>query len=235
MSDPDPVRVELAEGVAVVHLDDGKANAISHALIDAVHDALDRATESAHAVAIVGRPGRFSAGFDLSVMGAGDKPMQDLVLAGAELLCRLYAHPQPVVVGCTGHALAAGALVLLTGDVRVGAAGDFRIGLNEATIGMALPEFGVELARDRLTPAALTASTALGQVHDPEGAVAAGFLDRLVGPDEVVDEAVAEAARLSSLRTGAVGGTKQRLRGPTIRRIRATLLDDVGGLSGPRP
>jgi len=231
---PTPVSVEVVDGVAVVRLDDGKANAISHAAIDALHEALDLALESAHAVAVIGRPGRFSAGFDLSIMGAGDKPMQDLVLAGAELLCRIYAHPQPVVVGCTGHALAAGALVLLSADVRIGASGEFKVGLNEVGIGMALPAFGIELARDRLAPTALTASTVLGQVHDPETAVAVGYLDRLVDADAVAGAAVAEATRLGELRAGAVRETKQRLRAATLRRIRATLVDDVAGLTLPR-
>jgi len=233
MSDPTPVTTEIVDDVAVVRLDDGKANAVSHVVLDGLHAALDQAEEEARAVALVGRPGRFSAGFDLAVMGAGDKPMQDLVLAGAELLCRLYGHPQPVVVGCTGHALAAGALILLAADERIGADGEFRIGLNEVSIGMALPTFAVELARDRLDPRALVACTVLGETHHPAGAVRAGYLDEVVPADAVVDHAIAVARRRCELRAGAVRETKQRLRAATLRRIRATLLDDVASLTLP--
>lgn len=232
-----PLQVTIDDTVAVVQLDDGKANAISHDVIGAFHTALDRSLEEAEAVAILGRPGRFSAGFDLSVMSAGDQPMQELVLAGAELLLRIYGHPQPVVAGCTGHALAGGAILLMASDTRIGAAGDFRIGLNEVGIGMALPVFAVELARDRISSAELTAATAQAKVYDPDGAVTAGYLDRVVAAEEVADAAITEARRLGEMRRGAIGQTKKRLRSATLQRIRATLDEDVAGLSmssGPR-
>lgn len=236
-ADAPPLQLTIDDGVAVVQLDDGKANAISHQVIELFHAALDRSLDEAGAVAVLGRPGRFSAGFDLSVMTAGDQPMQELVLAGAELLLRIYGHPQPVVAGCSGHALAGGAILLMASDTRIGAAGDFRIGLNEVAIGMALPVFAVELARDRLTPTELTAATSQGRIYDPEGARAAGYLDRVVDADAVAGDAVAEARRLADLRRGAVAQTKKRLRSATLQRIRATLDEDVAALtmsSGPR-
>jgi enoyl-CoA hydratase len=223
--------------VAVIQLDDGKANAISHEVIGLFHTALDRSLDEAEAVAIIGRPGRFSAGFDLAVMTAGDQPMQELVLAGAELLLRVYGHPQSVVAGCTGHALAGGAILLMAADTRIGAEGDFRIGLNEVGIGMALPTFAVELARDRISSAELTAATVQARVYGPQDAVTAGYLDAVVSADEVAAAAVAEARRLGDLRRGAVAQTKKRLRSATLQRIRATLDEDVAGLalsSGPR-
>lgn len=228
-----PVRVAVEDDVAVVTLDDGKANAVSHEVIDLVHAALDRALEDARAVVVAGRPGRFSAGFDLKVMGAGDQPMQDLVLAGAGLFLRLYGHPQPVVAACTGHALAGGAIMLLVADTRIGAAGDFKVGLNEVGIGMTLPAFAVELARDRIRPQLLTAATAQGRVFDPHGAADAGYLDRVVEPDETLRAAVEEATRLAALRPAAVAGTKRRLRAATIQRCRATLDDDIAELTAP--
>lgn len=228
-----PVTIHVDDGVAVIRLDDGKANAVSHEVIDQLHAALDRAIEDARAVVIAGRPGRFSAGFDLAVMGAGDQPMQDLVLAGAGLFLRLYAHPQQVVAACTGHALAGGAILLLASDTRIGAEGEFKVGLNEVGIGMTLPSFAVELARDRLATHALTAATTQGRVYDPAGAVAAGYLDRTVPPDDVVSEAVTEARRLAELRTAAVAGTKRRLRAATLQRCRATLEDDIAELTAP--
>ena len=231
MSASDAIDVTIEDDVAVVHLDDGKANALSFEVIDALHESLDRAVTDAHSVLIVGRPGRFSAGFDLKVMQAGDKPMQDLVLAGAEFLLRLYAHPQPVVAACTGHALAGGALLLLSCDTRIGTDGDFKIGLNEAAIGMPLPVFAVELARDRLARTELTAATVQGRIYDPGTAVDAGYLDRLVPGDELVEAAHLEARRLGELRQGAVAATKSRLRGATLRHVRATLVDDVAQLS----
>jgi enoyl-CoA hydratase len=217
--------------VTVLSLDDGKVNALTHEVIDAMHDGLDRALVEADAVVIAGRPGRFSAGFDLKVMGAGDKPMQDLVLAGAELLLRIYAHPQPVVAACTGHALAGGALLLLASDTRIGAEGDAKIGLNEVAIGMPLPVFAIELARDRISSHLFTKATLQAELYDPAGAVVAGYLDWHLPADKVVDEAIVEARRLSEHRRGAVAATKARMRGATLRRVRATLTDDIGELT----
>lgn len=231
MTTSDPLTITIDDGVALLHLDDGKVNALSHQMLDLLHGGLDRALTDANAVVIAGRPGRFSAGFDLSVMSSGDKPMQDMVLAGAEWLLRLYAHPQPTVAACTGHALAGGAITLLACDTRIGAEGDFKIGLNEVGIGLPLPEFAVELARDRLATGHLVKATAQGKIYDPMGAVAAGYLDQAVPADQVLDTAVAEAKRLGEMRRGAVAATKSRLRAATLRRVRGTLTDDIAALT----
>lgn len=232
---PGPVTYELDGAVAVIRLDDGKANAISHEVLDALHEALDRAERDARAVVIAGRDGRFSAGFHLPTMTAGTAEMRGLVSAGAELLLRVYLLPLPVVVACTGHALAAGALVLLVGDTRVGAAGEFKIGLNEVAIGMQLPIFAVELARDRLTSSQFTPATIQARIYDPTDAVAAGYLDVVVTPDEVLPTAVAEAGRLAELRTGAYAETKARARTTTADFLLSTLADDMASVAVPQP
>jgi enoyl-CoA hydratase len=226
------VSYELEGAVAVITVDDGKANAYSHEVLAGLHDALSRAEGEATAVLIVGRPGRFSAGFDLSVMSAGDAPMRALVTAGAELLVRVFTFPMPVVVACTGHALAAGALMLLVADHRIGAEGSFKVGLNEVAIGMSLPLFAVELARYRMPPSRFD-SALVGEVFDPSGAVTAGYLDRIVDGDALLDDAKATAQRLSQLRTGAVSHTKVMARGAIAEHILATLEADMATIGGP--
>src|SRR5262245_1515716 len=186
----------LDDGVPVLRLDDGKANALSPAAIAALEAALDRAEKEARAVLVLGREGRLCAGFDLSVMRAGVEPMRALVTAGAELFLRIAVHPLPIVVGCTGHALAAGAILLLAADTRIGARGAFKIGLNEVAIGMALPIFGFELARERLSKRHFTRAAIQAELYDPDEAVAAGFLDRACDPGAVAETALAEARRL---------------------------------------
>jgi enoyl-CoA hydratase len=231
----DALSYRLDGGVAVVTFDDGKANAMGHAVIEGLGEALDRAEQEATALVLVGGARAFSAGYDLAVMTESTASMQGLVAAGARFLMRLYGSPLPTVAACTGHALAGGALTLLATDERIGPSdAPAKLGLNEVAIGMPLPIFAVELARDRLAPAHLTAAT-LGRVYDPEGAVAAGYLDRLVPRDEVVDAALATAAELAVLRRGAVGRTKTALRGRIVEHVLATLDDDVAALTGPQP
>ncbi len=224
----------LDGGIAVVTLDDGRANAMSSAVVQGLEAALDRAeADGARAVVVAGRPGRFCAGFDLAEMTASLESMRDLVVAGARWMLRLYGFGAPTVAACTGHALAGGALTLLSCDVRVGADVPAKIGLNEVAIGMPLPKFAVELARDRLATAALGPATMGATVYDPAGAVGAGYLDRVVPADELLDEAVAEARRLAELRTGAYAQTKRNVRGAMVERVLAELEGDVGGIEGP--
>jgi len=219
----DAVTTTVEDGVAVVRLDDGKMNALSMTVIEGLHAALDQAQADATAVCIVGNAKALSAGFDLNVMRGGVEGMLELVRAGGQLLMRLYGHPQPTVVAVTGHALAAGVLLVLSCDERVGAQGPAKLGLNETAIGMTLPEFAIELARDRLSKRYLTRATIEAEIFDPEGALAAGYLDKLVPADQCVDTALAEARRLGQLDAKAYGGTKKMIRQATIDKVLPTL------------
>jgi enoyl-CoA hydratase len=225
----------LDDGVAVLRLDDGKANAISRETIAALEEALDRAEKEARAVLLLGREGRFCAGFDLAVMRSGIEPMRALVTAGADLFLRIALHPLPILVGCTGHALAGGAILLLAADTRIGARGEFKIGLNEVAIGMRLPIFGYELARERLSKRHLVRATLQAELFDPEGAVDAGFLDRTCDAGALVETSLAEARRLAALPQPAYSRTKAGLREGLAAGIRATLAEDMARLGGPAP
>lgn len=232
-----PVTYEKQGPVGIITLDDGRANAISASVVDGLNRCLDEidADDEARAVLVVGRPGRFSAGFDLAAMTGSEEGMRDLVVSGGRLAARLLLEPRPVVAACTGHALAMGALLLLAADHRIGAAGDWKIGLNEVAIGMAMPRWGVELARYRLSPTHLEWRLVLGQTGNPEEALEAGFLDRVVAADELIAEATATAERLAELRTGAVAGTKQRLRQGVVERMLDDIEIDLRSVSVPRP
>ena len=227
----DAVTTTIQEGVALVRLDDGKVNVVSHAVIDALHAALDPAEKEATAVAIVGRDGKLSGGFDLSVMTAGPAEAQQLVQRGGELLMRIYGHPQPVVIAVTGHALAAGALLVLACDTRIGADGPFKIGLNETAIGMALPEYAVELARERLSTRWFARCALQAEILDPHQAVEAGFLDRVVPAADLEQTVLDEAARLGQLRAGAYRTTKAKSRQAIIDRVLGNLEADLSDLT----
>jgi len=214
---------ELTESVAVLGFDDGKANAVGHDFLDAMNEGLDRALEEAGAVTIVGREGVLSGGFDLKEFQKGAEASAELIGKGARTLLRLFSHPQPVVIACTGHAIAAGGFLLLTADTRIGGAGDFKIGLTETALGMTFPVFGQELARARLDPRHLTRSFIQSHVYDPDEAVRAGYLDRVLPADQVVDAAKAEAARLAELPGPAYAQNKLDIRRPCIAVIEASL------------
>ena len=226
------VDYRLEGSTAVVTMDDGKANALSDPMMTGLDQALTRAESEATAVVLLGRADRFCAGFDLKVMMSGPDAARALVRTGARLLMRLYGFPLPLVAACTGHALAGGALVLLTADHRVGAAGPFRIGLNEVSIGMPVPVLAMELARSRLAPTELSAATLQARIYEPDGAARVGFLDEVAPADALVGRAVQVASGLGMLSRAAYQGTKQRLRGATIRHILDTLDADMRAFGG---
>lgn len=214
------VTYSLADGIATLTMDDGKANAMAPAMSAALNAGLDRAATEAKAVVIRGRDGVFCGGFDLKIIRGDDEPLKTQMRdAGMTLLKRLYLSPQPIVVAVTGHAIAMGALLLLAGDARIGLAGDFRIGLNETAIGLAMPASGVEIARDRLAPTAFQRAVINAELFSPEDAAAAGYLDQVAASADF-DTAVAEASKtLAELDGATFAEVKRRVRQGTLDRI----------------
>lgn len=219
----DLVTVDVKDDIATLTMDDGKANALSLAMSEAIGAGLDRAEQEAKAIILAGRPGVLCGGFDLKVIRGDDEAAKaDMRNAGMVLLQRLYLSALPLVIACPGHSVAAGGLMLLTGDVRIGAKGDFKIGLNEVAIGLALPVAGIELARDRLTPTALTSAVVLSKLYPPEEAAVVGYLDKAVAPEALMSEAQAAAKGLLELDPAAFAETKRRMRQPIIDRMTAS-------------
>jgi enoyl-CoA hydratase len=216
--------VEITNDIALIRMDDGKANAINFEMIAALNDALDTAEAEAKAIVLAGRDGRFSGGFDLNAFASlGAEGVYKLLDAGAELLLRLYGGPLPVVAACTGHAIAMGVFILNACDTRVGASGEYKIGANEAITGMQLPIFAMELSRDRLSPTHLTRAMVQGFIYNPESAVEAGYLDMLAEADKVEAKAMAVAGQLAQLPGTAYAWNKKSIRKGTLDRIRASL------------
>ena len=224
MSASTPATIEITNDIALIRMDDGKANAINFEMLEALNAALNKAEAEAKAIVLAGRDGRFSGGFDLNAFASlGADGVYKLLDAGAELLLRLYGNKLPVVAACTGHAIAMGVFILNACDTRVGTAGDYKIGANEAITGMNLPIFAMELSHDRLNPTHLTRATIQGFIYDPAGAVEAGYLDMLVEAGKAEASAMAVAAQLAQLPAASYAWNKQAIRKATLERIRASL------------
>lgn len=212
----------------LITMDDGKANALGFDMLAQLDAALDSAEQAGKVVVIAGRHGKFSAGFDLSVMGQGGDDMLDLLRKGANLSRRLLGFPTPVVLAVSGHALAMGALLLLSADYRVGVHGTYKIGLNEVAIGMTLPYFGIELARDRLAKKHLGPAVALARVYDAEGALEAGYLDEAVSEEDLLPRAKYMAEQFARLNMDAHRQTKARTREGLSAALTAAIEKELG-------
>ncbi len=203
---------QLENQVATITLQNGKVNAISHELIAEMHQALDQAEKEQAVVVITGQPGILSGGYDLKVMQSGNEAAMALVKEGSSLSRRLLAFPTPVIVACSGHAVAKGAFLLLSADVRIGVDGPYKIGLNEVAIGMTMHYAGIGLARGRLPAAFFNRSVLCAEMFDPKTAIKAGFLDMVVPEAELGAQAHALATQLSKLNMTAHKNTKLKAR-----------------------
>lgn len=218
----------VQEKVGLLQLDDGQANSFGPDMIQEVYNCLQIAEkdllECEGSLVIAGNSRLLSGGFDLRTMMQGPDVAKKLVNQGAAMIERLVVFPRPLIVAATGHAIALGAFVLLTGDYRIGAANvggkPLKVGLNETANGMFMPEFFMEGARNTIAPQYLREAVGLGLIFDAPRAQMVGFLDEIVPHEEVLDAAVAKAKELAEwCKHPAFRHNKKLLRGPMADRI----------------
>ncbi len=206
------ISYHLEDGIATLTLCNGKVNAISPDVIAAFNAALDQAVLDKAIVIITGQPGILSGGYDLKVMTSGPQNAVALVTAGSTLARRMLSHPYPIIVACPGHAIAKGAFILLSADYRIGIEGPFNIGLNEVLIGMTMHHAGIELARDRLRKSVFNRSVINGELFNPQDAVDAGFLDKVVPAEQLMSSTLAVAQQMKKMNMTAHKNTKLKVR-----------------------
>jgi enoyl-CoA hydratase len=223
-----PVTTTRSGPITSIVMDDGKANVMSLAMLNALHGAFDAAERDRTVPVLSARGRHFSGGFDLNVFKRGSAQDQYLMVrAGAELALRLLSFPTPVVVACHGNAFPMGAFLIMSADHRIAAEGDYRIGMNEVAIGLTVPRFAVEIARQRLTPAYFSRVVLTSEMFGPAEAVTAGFFDRVVPLAELERTAQAAAQAFCTLDMAAHAATKALARGAVIAMIRAMIDEDI--------
>ena len=214
------------DGIATLALNNGKVNALSPEVITAFNAALDRAEQERAVVIVTGQPGILSGGYDLKVMTSGPKEAVALVTAGSTLARRMLSHPFPIVVACPGNAVAKGAFLLLSGDYRIGVEGPYKICLNEVQIGMTMHQAGIELARDRLRRSAFHRAVINAEAFDPQGAMDAGFLDKVVPAEQLQEAALSAARELKKINMLAHRNTKLKVRKALLDNLEAAIAQD---------
>jgi enoyl-CoA hydratase len=214
---------DLKEGVATVVMDDGKANSMSIAMLEELHKAFDRASKDKAVVILTGREDVFSSGFDLNVFGQGAGKVLKMLTLGAELAEKVMSFPMPVITACNGHALPMGAFLMLSADRRICTEGNYQIGLNEVSIGLTVPNFAIEIARQRLTPSEFNRSVVTAYMYTPGEAVVAGFADQVVSSGNLMETAIEVSKALLKLDMSAHRATKMRVRAEALRRVRSAI------------
>lgn len=229
-----PVQYTSKDAYVIITITNGKANAISHEVIDALNIAFNQAEQEKKVVILTGQPGIFSAGYDLKSMTASPEAALELVTKGSKLSLRMLSFPFPVIIACSGHAIAKGAFLLLSADYRIGTEGDFKIGLNEVMIGMTMHHAGIEIAKARLAPIYFERSISNSEIYTPTNAVTAGFLDRIVPEDHLMPTAIKIAEMFSNLNKKAHTETKLKVRKNYLNSLQQAIeQDSIEGLNPP--
>ena len=223
------VSYQSEEHYAVITLNNGKANAISHDVIEGINASLDKAEQENKVVILTGQKGIFSAGFDLKVMTKSSESAKELVTKGSRLSLRMLSFSKPIIVACSGHAIAKGAFLLLSADYRIGVEGDFKIGLNEVMIGMTMHNAGIAIAKARLSEVYLNRSVNNAEIFNPEDALKAGFLDLSVPETDLLPTAIKVAMMFSKLNRKAHAETKLKVRKPHLDALEKGIVLDLAG------
>lgn len=215
------------ESYSIITIHNGKANAISHEVIDNINTYLDQAKKNEKVVILTGQEGIFSAGYDLKVMTKSPESAKELVTKGSKLSERMLSFPMPIIIASTGHSIAKGAFLLLSADYRLGTEGDFKIGLNEVMIGMTMHNAGIEIAKGRLAPVFFERSVNNSEIYTPKDAIIAGFLDKIVPATYLLPTAIKIAEMFSKLNKKAHAETKLKLRKPYLDKIANAIALDM--------
>ena len=212
---------EDRDGIAVLRIEHGKANALDTELCNAIPEAFDAARD-ARAVVLTGTGRFFSAGVDLYRVLEGGKGYLEAFLPA---MCRafecMFVHPAPVIAAANGHAIAGGCLLVAAADQRLMRSDAGRIGIPELQVGVPFPPIALEIMRFATPPQHFQSIVYRAETHEPPDALALGLLDEVVDPGSLLDQALARAERLASVRAETFSITKREIRRPAMDRVRA--------------
>lgn len=209
-----PVELELEGGVLTVTLDRAdKRNALNAALIEGLHQALDRADLDADVCVVLlrGAGKDFCAGADLEeLLASAELSPADNEASAARLgalFTRIRRIPKPVVAAVQGRALAGGAGLATACDLVVAGA-SAQLGYPEIQRGF-VPAMVMAILR-RLTGEKAALDLVLtGRLVGAEEARTLGLVSRVVPDDRLEVDSRALASELARASASALAFTKQ--------------------------
>ena len=204
------------DGIAIVRIQHGKANALDLELVRAITVTMSEVADAA-AIVLTGAGRAFSAGVDLRrIVDGGAAYVQEILPALSAAFLAVFDCPRPVVAAVNGHAVAGGCVIAAACDVRAMCAGT--IGLTELLVGVPFPTSALEIVRHAAGSA--TAFLALtGRTLDPEEARSIGLVDEVIAPEALMARAAELARTLSRVAPDAYALTKHQLHRPARLRI----------------
>lgn len=173
-------RTDHPGGVVQLSLNNGGGNALSGAVLDAIHEALDQVGDARALVLDGGAAKLFSGGFDLTEIVDFDRPaLTTFFERFMAILDRVLRLDCPTVVAVHSHGLAAGFILSLAFDLRVVAKRDLKLGLNEVDLGVMIPASTEALFSERTSPQVALSYGMSGRLFGPDEAARIGYADML--------------------------------------------------------
>lgn len=211
---------EHRDGVAVLQISHGKANALDLALLQALASEIGDLSAETRAMVLTGSDQMFSAGIDLpALLAAGPEYTFELIGALNGLLARLIDLSIPSVAAINGHAIAGGFVVASACDVRLMATGKGRLGLTELLVGVPFPPVALEIVRVAVGDRCARRMVLHGELFSATAAEELGLVDELTAPANLLDRAVEIAGRLGAVPGPAFQLSKRQLMAPLRMRL----------------
>src|SRR6266404_558717 len=215
------MRIERQGPVALLRMENGKANAISAALLERL-DGLIEELGDARAAVITGQGTAFCAGLDLPALVYLDRAtMRGFIRRFEQVILRIFELPIPLIAAVNSHAVAGGCVLALQADVRIGADREARFGLNETQLGIGLPAPVVEILRWQVPGSSLAPLALEGRLVSPREALQLGLLHEVVPEADLLSRALERATTLAALPPAGLRMVKESLRKPAAVAARA--------------
>jgi Delta3-Delta2-enoyl-CoA isomerase len=204
------------DDILELRLDRPPANALDQALIASLRRGIEAAPrEGARALVVSGAQGMFSGGLDVpSLVGLDHTAITHAWQDFYDLMKALATSPIPVAAAVTGHSPAGGAVIAICSDYRVMAQGDFKIGLNEVRVGIALPPVILQLLRRIVGDRQAERLGVGGLMIDAQEALRVGLVDELAPVEGVIQVALHWCRTMLELPPNAMATTRRLARAP---------------------
>jgi len=214
------IRSETADGVRILRMEFGAANALGPRVVEALVAELKR--EQVPTV-LTGEGSIFSAGLNLvEVDSLSREEMEGFVERFTVLMTLALTTRFPLVAAVNGHAVAGGCVLSMACDYRIGVDGPFKIGMNEMAIGLTLPGVVTEILRGKLSADHARTVILGGALLSPADAVGAGLLDELAPDADAAIHRAVDVARDLGRSPAEFAAMKGSLVAPITERLQHT-------------
>jgi len=216
------IHIDQVGQIAVLRIDRPPANAIDLELADEFATALEGVenNDSIAALVVTGAGSCFSAGLDLKAVPTYDRAQQQAMVMQVNCLFGgLYRLPLPTIAAVNGHAIAGGVILLLACDYRIGAEGDYKIGLAEARVGVPFPVAAMAIVQSELSNSVGRKMVLTARNWNPQKALSMGVVDELQPPEQLLPRSIEMAQEMATLPRTVYGRIKRDLKRTALERI----------------